>query len=118
MAGPATSQPIPTANPQPTAQEWEFLYKNDIPFKHQLHHFFWHFPGILCAVVIGIVTNMLLEEILKKFSKRVAEHTLVTLTWVGLIIYLVFFTNFDHWVARKISWHKIVPPPVGTFRGR
>lgn len=112
MAGPDTIQ----RNDPGSAGEWEFLYGRSIPFQHQLHIFCWHFPGILCAVVIGIVTNVVLEEILKRISKRVAEHFLVTLTWVGLVLYLIFFSGFDNWVAQKIHWHKIVPNPYARAR--
>lgn len=94
-----------------SAGEWEFLYGKTIPFKHELHVFLWHLPGIVAAVVLGMLINMVLEEILKRFSKAVAEHWIVTLTWMAAVVYLIFFTGFDHWVAAKIHWAKIVPRP-------
>lgn len=112
MAGPE----VIDKNAPGNAGEWEFLFNKGIPFQHQLHVFCWHFPGILCAIFIGITVNVMVEEILKKISKRVAEHFLVTLTWMALVVYLIFFTNFDTWVATKIHWYKIVPYPYARAR--
>ena len=99
-----------------SAGDWEFLFGKDIPFKHELHVFLYHLPGIFVAVVLGVVLNVLLEEVLKKFSKKVAEHPLTTLVGVVLMIYLIFFTQFDVWIAYKIHWWKIVPWPYGPAR--
>ena len=88
---------------------WDSLFENQIPFKHQIHVFLYHLPGILLALVIGVAVNVLIEEILKRISKRVAESNWLTFIWVALVIYLIFFTRFDYWVAEKIHWYKIVP---------
>ena len=99
-----------------SAGDWEFLYSRGIPFQHQLHVFCYHFPGIFCSLLIGLMTNMLLEEVLKRISRRVAEHFLVTLVWMGLVVYLIFFTPFDSWLATKIHWYQIVPSPYSRTR--
>lgn len=99
--------------PPGSAGDWEFLYGRTIPFKHELHVFLWHLPGIVAAFVVGLLVNMVLEEILKRISKQIAEHKLVTLVWMGAVVYLIFFTGFDAWIAAKIQWAKVVPrPPV------
>lgn len=95
---------------------WDFLFGKTIPFKAEMHIFAWHLPGILCAFAIGLMANWLLEETLKLVSKRVAEHALVTVTWVALVIYIIFFSGFDNWLAYKIHWYKICPPPARYSR--
>ena len=112
----ADSPPDPKKYAPGSAGDWEFLYGRSIPFKHELHVFLWHLPGIVAAVAIGVAVNMTLEEILKRVSKRVAEHALVRLVWIALLVYLIFFTGFDTWVATQIHWYKIVPYPYGRAR--
>jgi NhaP-type Na+/H+ or K+/H+ antiporter len=85
-----------------SAGDWEFLYGKTIPFKHELHVFLWHLPGVVCALALGMLANMVLEEILKRISKSVAESRVVMLAWMGLVVYLV---------SAKIHWSKIVPRP-------
>ncbi|MBI4859556.1 MAG: hypothetical protein HY815_04750 [Candidatus Riflebacteria bacterium] len=90
---------------------WDGLFETQIPFKHQIHVLLYHLPGIFLALVIGVVVNVILEEILKRISRKLSESTYLTFVWVGLVIYLIFFTTFDTWVAAKIHWYKIVPYP-------
>jgi formate/nitrite transporter FocA (FNT family) len=91
---------------------WDYLFGKDIPFKGELHVLAWHLPGIICAFALGLLINWLLEETLKLFSRRASEHPLVTVVWVALVIYMIFFSRFDHWVAEKISWNKVCSRPL------
>jgi hypothetical protein len=92
--------------------DWEFLFAHDIPGKRQLLLFLYHLPGILVATIIGFMVNMLLEEVVKRFSKRIAESGYLNVVWIGLIVFLVFFTNLDHWVAEKTRWREVFTRPA------
>ena len=96
---------------QKKATDWDYLFSNEIPFKSTILLLLYHLPGFVAAVMIGLAFNVILEEILGRISRKLSESTYVTFAWIVLVVYIVFFTPFDRWVADQIHWYRIVPRP-------
>jgi hypothetical protein len=89
----------------------DLFFSKEIPHRELLLIAAYHLPGAIVLGGCALFLRVLIEEILRHVSHKLAIARIWTIGCVALWLGAMLTTSASDSIAKKLGWNKIVTPP-------